>query len=111
MVSRKKNIQPVTKPEPTVYIGRNTLLTVGNKLVDPVEFVTQLKQEVLAGVAEAQHLWNFLLAANSRQVIEILSSYRVPRKDKEYVGAITSAEGKDWIYNVIGLVGQAASKS
>ena len=111
MVSRQKDIQSIIKPGPTAYPDRNTMLTVGNSLVDPLEFVTQLKQEVLAGVAEAQQLWNFLLTASSRQVSELLSSCRVQREDKEYVVAITSAEGKDWVNKIIGLVGQAASKS
>jgi hypothetical protein len=107
LVNRRKDIQAKGIPEPTIYSDKDVLLTVGDSVISSMEFVVQLKKEVLSGVAEAQHLWNFLLTAKYRQVIELLSSCRVPRQDKEYVRVIVSAEGKDWINVVLELVRQA----
>ena len=101
----------VVNPQSMDYPGINTPLAIGNNLIDPAEFVKQLKQEVLSGVGEAQHLWNFLLTAGFGQVTELLSSRRVPRQDQEHVAAINSSGGEAWINKVIELVGQAASES
>lgn len=108
-VVQQKNIQQKREPGPAAFFGKDAPLTVGNSLVSPVEFVTRLKQEVLSGVAEAQHLWNFLLAASSAQVSELLDSHWVSRQDRVYIRAITSEAGKNWVNKVIELVRQATA--